>query len=132
MSEAPHQSRTETPGEDAPLPMRAGGQPITDAEALGVWRRWIREQNEASGRQEDLPTELPLPNERGKTPLISFRVPRRAVLFARARAEMEGVSLTDVVRDFIEAYGRAEPGSVVQFAIPATSSTARRKAKTAH
>jgi len=99
------------PGEDGPLPLEVGGPPVTDDEVLGVWRRWVRESNERLKRDEPLPTELPLPNPGGKTPLWSFRVPLLTILRARARADRERISLADVVNDFLEQYGRAEVGS---------------------
>ena len=103
------------PGEDAPLPLRLGGQPVRDDEALGVARRWVRESNERLGRTEEPPTELPLPSESGITPLASFRVPRRTIMFARAKAEMESRSLTEVVREMLAAYNRSEPGAKVSY-----------------
>lgn len=115
------------PGEDAPLPMRIGGQPITDAEALGVARRYVREQNETSGKNEPVPDELPLPSEPGRTPIESFRLPRRRKWRARARAEMEGKSLTEVINEALEAYGNSSPGSVVQYVMPSTGGPRRRR-----
>lgn len=103
------------PGEDAPLVLRAGGQPITDDEALGVARRWVREANERLGHSEPLPSQLPLPSTPGVTPLASFRISRREVMLSRAKAEMEGRSLTEVVREILAAYNRSEPGATVQY-----------------
>jgi len=113
------------PGEDAPLPFRHGGQPISDDEAVGVARRYVREQNEVSGKDEPLPTELPLPQEPGRTPIESFRLPRRRKWRARARADMEGRSLTDVINEALEAYANASPGSTVQYVLPSAGGAPR-------
>jgi len=106
------------PGEAAPLPMEVGGAPVSDAEVLGVWRRWVRLSNERASVPEELPTALPLPNPGGKTPMWSFRMPLIKVLRARARADREGVSLKQVVEDYIDLYGRSEIGSIPKMVVP--------------
>lgn len=115
------------PGEAAPLPMTIGGPPVSDAEVLGVWRRWVRQSNERLGRDEELPTELPLPNPGGKTPMFSFRMPLLLILRARARADREGVSLAKVVTTFIDQYGRSEIGSEVKMVVPVAGGPRRSR-----
>lgn len=99
------------PGEDRPLAMRPGGQPITPDEALGVARRMARE-NQARGRKLthlDLPDELPSPEAR----LIpaAYRLPPRTLMFVRAKAEMEGRTVTEVITEALEAYAVSSPGA---------------------
>ncbi|MBB5474608.1 hypothetical protein HF998_00460 [Cellulomonas hominis] len=114
----PETSPEMLPGEAGPLPMEVGGPPVTEAEVLGVWRRWVREDNERRGRNDPLPTELPRPNEKGKTPMFSFRAPMLRMLRARARADREQVSLSVVINDFLERYGQGELGSVPRMVVP--------------
>ena len=97
------------PGEAAPLEYIDGRGPITAQEALGVARRVARKEI-ASGRRNTkmtVPDALPEVGE-NKTSHI-FRLPPLDVAFARARAEMEGVSLTAVVEAAIRAYGQGSP-----------------------
>jgi hypothetical protein len=115
------------PGEAAPLPMTIGGPPVSDAEVLGVWRRWVRQSNERLGRDEELPTALPLPNPGGKTPMWSFRIPLLRMLRARARADREGRSLADVISDFLELYGTSEIGSQPKMVVPSAGGPRRSR-----
>ena len=122
-----HQPDDLLPGEAAPLPMEVGAPPVTDEYVLGVWRRWVRQQNERLGRDDEMPTELPLPNPGGKTPMWSFRIPLLRVLRARARADREGRSLADVVSDFLDEYGRSEIGSVPKMVVPSAGGPRRSR-----
>lgn len=44
-----------------------------------------------------------MPNQ-PKTPLRAFRIPEKLYAEAKAKAEAEGRSLSDVVRDLLERY----------------------------
>lgn len=106
------------PGEDAPLMPRAGGQPVTPDEALGSWRRRVREKNVAFGRDDPIPTELPLVNAGGKSPSVSVRVPLRMQVLALGRAEMEGRTMAEVVNEALLAYIAGSPGTVPVYEPP--------------
>jgi hypothetical protein len=98
------------PGELAPLPMRYGGAPITDAEALGVHRRL----QAVLGRP--VPDELPAHDAR--IIQTAHRLPPRLLARVRAKAEMEGVTVTDILRDALESYSASPPGSKVSYIPP--------------
>lgn len=98
------------PGELAPLPMRYGGAPVTDAETLGVHRRL----QAVLGRP--VPEELPAHDAR--IVQTAHRLPPRLLARVRAKAEMEGVTVTDVIRDALEAYSACSPGSKVTYQPP--------------
>jgi len=106
------------PGEDGPLDMRYGGEPITADEALGVARRLARKELAVGRRNTKLvvPEELP-PVTIAKTSHI-FRLPPRSVAYARARAEMEGTTLSAIVEEALDAYGRGVPGSRITYTPP--------------
>ncbi len=105
---------TTYPGEDGPLAMRYGGEPITADEALGVARRHARvmQTQGRTGRASAIPDALP-PVEGGPTVLGTYKLPTRLLAFVKAKAEMEGVTVTDVVREALEAYAAASPGARV-------------------
>lgn len=106
------------PGEDGPLEMRHGGEPITPDEALGVARRWAKIQR-GQGRKLthlDVPEALP-PADATPVP-AAYRLPPRLIMFVRARAEMEGRTVTDVVTEALTAYANGVPGSKVQYKAP--------------
>jgi len=98
--------------------MRHGGEPITDDEALGVARRLARAQA-ARGRVLIAlaePDQLP-PHD--APPIQSaHRLHPRLVMRVRAKAEMEGTTVTDVIRDALEAYAASAPGSRVKYVPP--------------
>lgn len=103
------------PTEAAPAPMVWGRGPITDDEALGVARRLARIEL-AHGRQNTkltVPDELPAED----APRVSslFRLPPRTMAFVKARAEAEGVTVTDVVRAALAAYAGGRPGTPTLF-----------------
>jgi hypothetical protein len=103
------------PGEDGPVLMRWGRGPITEAEALGVARRVARKVI-ADGRTNTkavVPDELPASGE-NQVPSI-FRLPPRTMAFVKARAEAEGVTVTDVVRAALDAYATGRPGTPTIF-----------------
>lgn len=87
--------------------MRYLGDPITETEALGVARRLA----DVTGRA--LPDELPV--EGAPVVLTAFRISPRVLAFARARAEAEGLTMTDVVRAALSAYAGGRLGSVTSF-----------------
>lgn len=111
------------PGEDARLAPRPGGQPITPEEALGSWRRRVREDNAAFGRNEPIPTELPLPNEPGTKPMVSLRMPRRLQVMVWGKAEMEDRTLTEIVNEALSAYVASPPGTVPVYLTPRSKSS---------
>lgn len=92
--------------------MRYGGEPVTADEALGVARRYARAMRSQgrTGRAAEIPDALP-PVEGGPTVLGTYKLPERLLAFVRAKAEMEGVTVTDVVREALEAYVTASPGA---------------------
>jgi len=98
--------------------MRHGGEPVTADEALGVARRHARLVAETSRRQppREVPDVLP-PVGAAKTQVL-FRLPPRSLAYARARAEMEGATLTQIVEEALDAYGRGVPGSRVTYTPP--------------
>lgn len=106
------------PGEDAPLPRRRGGKPPTPEEALGTARRMAREHAQRRGVEPELPEALPFNEQAGTTPLLSVRVPKRVLWFAHAKADMEGRTVSDVVREALTAYGQTPPGSDVSYVPP--------------
>lgn len=102
---------TPLPGEDAPLAMRYGGEPITPAEALGVARRLARlaADRGRTGRAATIPDALPPVD--GGTTLGTYKLPVRLLAFVRAKAEMEERTVTDVVTEALEAYVATPPGA---------------------
>jgi hypothetical protein len=106
------------PGEDAPLPRRHGGNPPTPAEALGTGRRLAREYATRRGLPVEVPDVLPFAEQAGSSPLISVRMSKRATWFAHAKADMEGRSVSDVVREAVDAYIASPPGAVVRYEMP--------------
>lgn len=97
------------PGENAPLEMVPGRGPITEAEALGVARRLARREI-ANGRKNTkvtVPDELPAEDALRTSSL--FRLPPRMMAFVKARAEMEGRTVTSVVEEALAAYGYGAP-----------------------
>lgn len=95
------------PGEATPVPMRYLGDPISEAEALGVARRLAR--------RTDRPVPDELPTDDAPSILGAYRLSPRVLAFTRARAEAEGVTVTDVVRAALAAYAVGRPGSVTSF-----------------
>lgn len=122
MSETTTAQTSMLPGEAGPLPMRYGGEPITDQEALGVARRLARMQAAQGRRLSALaePTELPPVDAR----MIqsAHRLPPRLLMKVRAKAEMEDSSVTDILREALEAYAASAPGSKVKYVAPRTHS----------
>lgn len=106
------------PGEDAPLPPRIGGKPPTELEALGTARRMAREQAQRRGVEPELPEALPFRETSGTTPLLSVRVPKRDLWFGHAKADMEDRTVSDVVRETVNEYGKTPPGSRMVFVPP--------------
>lgn len=99
------------PGEDGPLAMRYGGEPITPDEALGVARRLARSRASAgrTGKNAVAPERLPTVGE--SKSLGTYQLDDRLLAFARAKAEMEDRPLTDVVDEALSAYIAAPPGA---------------------
>lgn len=106
------------PGEDGPLEMRYGGEPVTPEEALGVARRWARVAA-TQGRQRTnlaLPEEVP-PLDATLIP-AAYRLPPRLLMLVRAKAEMESTTVTAVVTEALTAYAASSPGSKVYYKAP--------------
>ena len=105
------------PGEDDILPMRWGGDAITADEALGVSRRHARllakhgRPHKNAIVDELPPTDAPLV-------AISLRLPPRLMAFARAKAEMEGRTITQILEWALKEYITNSPGSTVQYDPP--------------
>ena len=121
MEEEPEMAATAPkmlPGEQAPLPPRVGGAPPTEQEALGTARRMAREQAARQGKQLELPETMPFKETSGTTPLLSVRVGKRTLWFGHAKADMEKRSISDVVREALDAYGQTPPGSRMVFVPP--------------
>lgn len=107
------------PGEDAPLPRRRGGPPVTPEEALGTARRMLKERARRRGEPEpELPEALPFLEESGVSPILSIRSPRRIWWIGHAKADMEGRGLSDAMREALGAYGASPPGSTVLYVPP--------------
>lgn len=112
------QTDRQLPGEDGPLEMRHGGAPITPEEALGVSRRWAKVARGQGRRLTnlDVPDELPLPD--AKLVPAAYRLPPRLLMFARAKAEMEGRTVTHVITEALQGYADSAPGARVQYKAP--------------
>lgn len=113
----------ELPGVLEPLPMRTGGAPITPAEALAVHQRHAltRRGRAAAGvisGPPRVPDELPGLGEARE--MTALRLPADLLAYARARAEMEGVTLTAVLEAALAAYGEGSPGTPVGFLVHPT------------
>jgi hypothetical protein len=94
----------ELPGEFEALTWHAGRGAVTEQEALGVARR---QQRLHAKRRAELITELPAGDE---TKHISvYRLPPRALMFAKARAEIERTTLTAVLEAFLTEYAFGTP-----------------------
>lgn len=104
---APDDMTPPLPGEDAPVPMRYLGEPIKEAEALGVARRLAR--------LADKPVPDELPAAAAPVTIAAYRVSPRVLSFVRARAEAEGVTVTDVIRAALAAYASGRLGSATTF-----------------
>lgn len=108
------------PGEDAPLEMRYGGAPVSPDEALGVSRRMARTAK-SRGRKLthlDVPAELPPPD--ATLVPAAYRLPPRLLMLVRAKAEMEGTTVTQVITEALEAYAASSPGAKVSYKAPKT------------
>lgn len=106
------------PGEDGPLPRRFGGRPVSDVEALGVARRLARRASEGDrvkGKLAEVPEVLPPVAD---LTVSAYRLPTVTIYRVRARAELEGRRVTDVVRELLEGYGAAAPGTVAKWELP--------------
>ncbi|HLV53964.1 MAG TPA: hypothetical protein VKY71_00155 [Actinotalea caeni] len=113
-------TKTMLPGEAEQLPMRYGGEPITPDEALGVSRRIARVQIAQGRTKVKVLDELPPAD----APLVPWacRLPPRLLAFVRAKADMEGVTVTDVVTQALTAYANSTPGATVHYKAPRRSS----------
>ena len=106
------------PGESGPLPMRFGGAPVTDQEALGVARRLARKQAAQGRKLSNLAEPDTLPPADANLVQSAHRMPPRLLMRARAKAEMEGVTLTSVMTAALEAYASSPPGARIAFVVP--------------
>ena len=103
--------REPLPGEDGPLVWERDRGPVTEDEALRVARRRRRAEL-ARAPKTDRPREgVPevLPDTNAEKRSFTFRLPERHVLFAQARAELEGVPLTAVVDAALREYAEGRP-----------------------
>lgn len=113
------------PGEAGPLPMRHGGAPITDAEALGVARRLARTARRPVTSLDA--TELTeLPPVAAPAIQAAFRLSPRLLMFVRAKAEMENTTVTRIIEDALEGYAGSSPGAVQRWEAPAGGVGVRR------
>jgi len=82
--------------------------PITETEALASHRRLIRLAMPHGRRtpHRHLPTTLP-PADALRTSSI-FRLPPRTMAFVKARAELEGRTVTSIVEEALRAYSRGD------------------------
>lgn len=118
MNDTTRADRENLPGQDDPLEMRYNGEPVTDDEALGVARR-IAHLQRAQGRSLTGMGEVDeLPAHNAKRLTAAWRLPPRTLFRARARAEMEGATMSEVVSEALKAYADAPPGSRVEYRMP--------------
>jgi hypothetical protein len=107
------------PGELTPLYWDGSRRgPVTDVEALGVARR-LADRAAREGRTRSAmarPVELP-PLDALRI-MSAYRLPARAVMVARARAELEGLTLTAVIDECLIGYAASAPGTVATWAYP--------------
>ncbi len=113
------------PGEDAPLAMRPGGAPITPEEALGVARRVARVAR-ARGRLVRLDAVDELPPEEATLVPAAYRL----LHAVRAKAEMEGRSVTAVLTEALQAYADSPPAATVRYRVPRSGRHALRAVPT--
>lgn len=106
------------PGEDGPLPMRHGGAPISDAEALGVARRLARLQADRGRRLTALAEVDELPPPDAVLVQSAHRLPPRLLMRVRAKAEMEGVTVSSIIEASLKEYADSPPGSKVRYVPP--------------
>ena len=117
MSENASTEISTLPGELEPLPMRYGGAPVSDAEALGVARRHARVAR-AQGRKLGAMGDTDrFPSDDEKLVGAAYRFSRADLFRARAKAEMEGRTLTEVLSEALAAYAESAPGSQVQYVV---------------
>lgn len=97
------------PGETAPLQFELGRGPITEDEALGVARRHAR--REITMGRLNSKTVVPdvLPAEDANRVSSIYRLPPRVVAVAKARAEMEGDTMTAVIERLLREYAAGTP-----------------------
>ena len=102
--------------------MRIGGPPLTDDEALGVARRIARtfaaRQAPNSMRSLNAMAETETWPDPNKTTQAAWRLPVALLWRLRAKAEVEGITTTQVVRQALEAYVASPPGSRVKYTPP--------------
>lgn len=108
------------PGEEEALEFRLGGEPITPDEALGVARRMARVHAAYAEARNNpappVPDALP-PADAGPVP-AAYRLPPRLLSFVRAKAEMEGTTVTAVIIEALTAYANSVPGARVEYRMP--------------
>ena len=107
--------RATLPGESEALPMRYGGEPITPEEALGVARRHARVQASQGRKLKSMGQVDKLPAYDANLVQSAHRFPPRLLFFVKAKAEMEGVTVTEVLTQALEAYASSPPGARVQY-----------------
>ena len=93
------------PGEDHPIPWTAG-KTLTIEEVVGVNRRL--QGRRATGGVD----AAPLDQLGSHLVPVAFRMPQDVLAWAKARAETDGRTLSDVLRELLNGYGHAPLGSV--------------------
>ena len=119
------------PGEKTRLPF-IPGHVLTDEEVIGINRR--------------LDTRRPGPSPEGAAAAprqfgygdllddslapVAYRMPRNLMARAKARADVEGRTLSDVMREFLESYGGGRQGTEFVFVPTARATELRTEAAT--
>ncbi|TRW46426.1 hypothetical protein [Georgenia yuyongxinii] len=106
------------PGQDAALQRGRGETGVTERQVLRVARRLDREAREHGRPRIHLEVSDGLPGRDVNLVMASWRVPPRDLLFARARAEVEGSSLSAILRAFLAEFATTPPGSTVRLELP--------------
>ena len=101
------------PGETAPLAPVPGRGPITPEEALGVSRRHARKEIANGRKNTKMTVPDALPDEHALRTSSLFRLPPRMMAFVKARAELEGRTVTSIVEEALTAYAYGAPMIVV-------------------
>jgi hypothetical protein len=103
------------PGEASPVPMSWARGRITEDEALGVARRLARAELKRGRPNTRLTVPDALPESDAPRVSAIFRLDPRTMSFVKARAEAEGVTVTDVVRAALDQYAHGRPGTPTTF-----------------
>lgn len=108
----PPKPRKILPGEKRPLAYEHG-RAVTDEEAWGVSRRLASKATQPS--QQRAADEWPGEDD---VQLAAYRIPTRTLWRTRARADAEGLTVTEVVRQALELWSSAPMGSELRWDLP--------------